>query len=171
MSRLFTREKMRLDGSFAFQVSIQQCSSPFKGYQTTTNDPAHSISGTLVSIGKDLGDHLLSVREKEIITSATTAGALVGGLAAGMVSDYAGRKWVIAFANVVFIGGYVELFLERRVMRVADVRRRFLDRAFVQVAARSLGVMVLGRLIVGLGASPYAPFTFGAHRSHSQESA
>ena len=58
-------------------------------------------------IGKDLSNHLLSNREKEIITSATTAGALVGGLASGTLSDFLGRKPIIGLANIVFIGGYV----------------------------------------------------------------
>lgn len=40
-----------------------------------------------------------------MITSATTLGALLGGLAAGAMSDYTGRKLVIALANVVFIAG------------------------------------------------------------------
>lgn len=66
-------------------------------------------------IGKDLSNHLLSNREKEIITSATTAGALVGGLASGTLSDFLGRKPIIGLANVVFIAGYVHFSYRRKV--------------------------------------------------------
>lgn len=45
------------------------------------------------------------VDAKEMITSATTLGALFGGLAAGTLSDYTGRKPVIAMSNAVFILG------------------------------------------------------------------
>ncbi|KAF8680083.1 Permeases of the major facilitator superfamily [Rhizoctonia solani] len=65
------------------------------------------ISGTLVTIGSDLGPAQLSNTQKELITSATTLGALIGGLAAGMISDFVGRKPVLAGANVVFIGGAI----------------------------------------------------------------
>ncbi|CED85172.1 general substrate transporter [Phaffia rhodozyma] len=65
------------------------------------------ISGTLVSIGSALGPAVLSSGQKELITSATTLGALLGGLAAGLSSDWIGRKMVIAVANVIFIAGAV----------------------------------------------------------------
>lgn len=58
------------------------------------------ISGALVTIGSDLGPAQLSNTQKELITSATTLGALLGGLAAGIVSDFVGRKPVLAGANV-----------------------------------------------------------------------
>lgn len=58
------------------------------------------ISGALVTIGSDLGPEHLSNTQKELITSATTLGALLGGLAAGIVSDFVGRKPVLAGANV-----------------------------------------------------------------------
>ncbi|KZO90017.1 MFS general substrate transporter, partial [Calocera viscosa TUFC12733] len=50
------------------------------------------ISGALVSIGSDLGPEELSAFEKELIRSSTTLGALIGGLVAGVISDYIGRK-------------------------------------------------------------------------------
>ncbi|GHJ86391.1 hypothetical protein NliqN6_2793 [Naganishia liquefaciens] len=86
------------------------------------------ISGTLVVIGDDLSNHLLSNREKEIITSATTVGALVGGLASGTLSDFWGRKPIIGLANVVFIAG-----------------------ALLQTFAQTVTLMVTGRVVVGLG--------------------
>lgn len=56
-----------------------------------------------LSAGKGVWDH--TADEKELITSATTLGALLGGLAAGTLSDYTGRKPVIAMSNGVFILG------------------------------------------------------------------
>ncbi|PCH37438.1 general substrate transporter [Wolfiporia cocos MD-104 SS10] len=65
------------------------------------------ISGALVTIGSDLGPASLSSGQKELITSATTLGALLGGLIAGMLSDYVGRRPVLAIADLIFIGGAV----------------------------------------------------------------
>jgi MFS transporter, SP family, solute carrier family 2 (myo-inositol transporter), member 13 len=84
------------------------------------------ISGTLVTIGTDLGNHLLTDIQKELITSATTLGALIGGLLSGILSDYLGRKWVIAVANVIFITG-----------------------ALIQTVAKSVSVMIGGRFVIG----------------------
>ncbi|THH00255.1 hypothetical protein EW026_g2249 [Hermanssonia centrifuga] len=65
------------------------------------------ISGALVTIGSDLGPAELSSGQKELITSATTLGALLGGLIAGALSDYVGRKPVLAIADIIFIGGAI----------------------------------------------------------------
>ncbi|KAI5448988.1 hypothetical protein NCC49_005698, partial [Naganishia albida] len=86
------------------------------------------ISGTLVSIKTDLSPLPLTTTQKETITSATTVGALIGGLSAGIGSDMVGRKGVVGLANGVFVVG-----------------------ALVQIAARSVPTMVLGRMVVGLG--------------------
>ncbi|BEI80050.1 hypothetical protein CcaverHIS002_0105790 [Cutaneotrichosporon cavernicola] len=85
------------------------------------------ISGTLVVIGTDLGAEL-TTHQKEAITSATTLGALFGGLGAGALSDARGRKGVLFLANIVFIVG-----------------------ALLQAAAHAVSTMVVGRFIVGLG--------------------
>lgn len=79
--------------------------------------------------------------QKEVITSATTLGALLGGLASGALSDLKGRKAVLSLANVVFIAG-----------------------ALLQAASSSVPSMVLGRFVVGLGvglASCIAPLYIG----------
>lgn len=91
-------------------------------------------------IGTDLGAELTTA-QKEIITSAMTLGALLGGLVAGTLSDLKGRKGVLSLANVVFILG-----------------------ALLQAASTSIAPMVLGRFVVGLGvglASCIAPLYIG----------
>ncbi|KAH9947864.1 general substrate transporter [Amylocystis lapponica] len=65
------------------------------------------VSGALVTIGSDLGPAQLSSGQKELITSSTTLGALLGGLVAGVLSDYLGRRPVLALADVIFIGGAI----------------------------------------------------------------
>ncbi|OJT10674.1 Myo-inositol transporter 1, partial [Trametes pubescens] len=65
------------------------------------------ISGALVTIGGDLGPAELSSGQKELITSSTTLGALLGALAAGMLSDFIGRRPVMGIADIIFIGGAI----------------------------------------------------------------
>lgn len=65
------------------------------------------ISGALVVIGADLGPAELSNQQKELITAATSLGALLAGIGSGALADVVGRKWVIAVADVVFIAGAV----------------------------------------------------------------
>ncbi|WVQ67991.1 uncharacterized protein L199_006197 [Kwoniella botswanensis] len=91
------------------------------GYDTA------AISGVLVIIKDDLGGPLTDW-QKEAITSSTTFGALLGGLLAGGLSDYTGRRLVIVLANVVFISG-----------------------SLIQAACHSVTLMITGRFIVGLG--------------------
>ncbi|OCF57200.1 MFS transporter, SP family, solute carrier family 2 (myo-inositol transporter), member 13 [Kwoniella mangroviensis CBS 10435] len=91
------------------------------GYDTA------AISGVLVIIKDDLGGPLTDW-QKEAITSSTTFGALLGGLLAGGLSDYTGRRLVIVLANAVFILG-----------------------SLIQAAFHSVPLMITGRFIVGLG--------------------
>ncbi|KAF8589738.1 general substrate transporter [Ramaria rubella] len=82
-------------------VCVSSISGLLFGYDTGV------ISGALVTIGSDLGPASLSNTQDELITSATTLGALIGGLVAGMLSDYAGRKPVLGIADIIFIGGAI----------------------------------------------------------------
>ncbi|KIK71378.1 hypothetical protein GYMLUDRAFT_33531 [Collybiopsis luxurians FD-317 M1] len=87
------------------------------------------ISGALVTIGEDLTHgSLLTDGQKEFITSATTLGALLGGLVAGVISDWSGRKLVLASADVIFIAG-----------------------AVVQAACHDVWTMIGGRFLIGWG--------------------
>ncbi|KAF8528146.1 hypothetical protein BU17DRAFT_73770 [Hysterangium stoloniferum] len=85
------------------------------------------ISGALVTIGSDLGPHSLSSTQDELITSATTLGALIGGLTAGIMSDYCGRKPVLAIADVIFLGG-----------------------AIGQAVCHTVSAMIGGRFLIGI---------------------
>jgi SP family myo-inositol transporter-like MFS transporter 13 len=50
-------------------------------------------------VGSDLG-HTLSHGELEIITAATTVGAIPGALILGTISDKIGRKWSMVIADI-----------------------------------------------------------------------
>ncbi|KAG6834693.1 hypothetical protein H0H93_008002, partial [Arthromyces matolae] len=86
------------------------------------------ISGALVTIGSDLGTSQLSNGQKEFITSATTLGALLGGLAAGVLSDWTGRRLVLGIADIIFIGG-----------------------AIAQAVCHTVWSMIGGRFLIGIG--------------------
>ncbi|KAG6908372.1 hypothetical protein DXG01_004870 [Tephrocybe rancida] len=86
------------------------------------------ISGALVSIGSDLGPAELSNGQKEFITSSTTLGALLGGLVAGVLSDWTGRRIVLGIADVIFIGG-----------------------AIGQAVCHTVWSMIGGRFLIGVG--------------------
>lgn len=81
----------------------------------------------LVSIREDLG-HTLTSGDKELITSMTTGFAFVGGIAAGVVSDRIGRKWLLGVADVTFVLG-----------------------AILQAVAHNIPTITAGRAIIGLG--------------------
>ncbi|KAF9531200.1 general substrate transporter [Crepidotus variabilis] len=86
------------------------------------------ISGALVTIGSDLGPDTLSNGQKELITSATTLGALLGGLVAGVLSDWTGRRLVLGIADIIFIGG-----------------------AIGQAVCHDVWSMIGGRFLIGIG--------------------
>ncbi|GAA5901488.1 hypothetical protein JCM6882_006294 [Rhodosporidiobolus microsporus] len=91
------------------------------------------IGGALVhdDIAADLHRTPLSSSNKEILTSATTLGALIAGFSSGILADVIGRKLVIGLADAIFIIG-----------------------AIMQAVAygpNSYWVMAVGRLIIGFG--------------------
>ncbi|KAK9455029.1 hypothetical protein V1511DRAFT_459162 [Dipodascopsis uninucleata] len=85
------------------------------------------ISGALVSIGQDLGQTITD-GQKELITSATSLGALLGGVIAGTLADVLGRKWVTFGANTLFVIG-----------------------AGIQTGAHTIWTMIAGRFVMGWG--------------------
>lgn len=103
-------------------VMCSAISSLLFGYDTGV------ISGALVTIGSDLGPEVLSNGQKELITSATTLGALLGGLVAGIMSDWTGRRWSLGFADVIFVGG-----------------------AIGQAVCHTVWAMIGGRFLIGVG--------------------
>ncbi|KAI0298359.1 general substrate transporter [Multifurca ochricompacta] len=122
------------------------------------------VSGALVSIGSDLGPESLSDLQKELITSATTLGALLGSLGAGMLSDAIGRRPVLGIADILFIGGAVGQAICHTVW--AMIGTRFLIGWGVGIAACVAPVVAYGidagfanthggwRWMVGLGTVP-----------------
>ena len=99
------------------------------------------ISSALVNVGKDLSNKFLTSVEKELITSATSLGALIGAIIGGLLANLLGRKMVIMGSNAVFIVGSI-----------------------IQVAAHTVWTMIVGRFILGLGvgvAALIAPLMLG----------
>jgi sugar porter (SP) family MFS transporter len=83
------------------------------------------ISGALIFIRQEF---TLSTFEQELVVSIVLAGAIVGALTGGRLSDRFGRRATLFATSVVFILG-----------------------AIVCAAAPSIAVLVIGRVIVGLG--------------------
>lgn len=86
------------------------------------------ISAALVQIGTDLLNRVLTSGEKELITSATSLGALIGVVLFGVVANIYGRKNVLFGSNVMFIAGTI-----------------------VQLCAKTVWTMIAGRFILGFG--------------------
>jgi SP family myo-inositol transporter-like MFS transporter 13 len=85
------------------------------------------ISAALVSIGTDLGSEL-SYGQEELITSATSLGALCGAAITSPLADNLGRKYTSMGANIFLMVG-----------------------AIVQLAAHSVWTMIAGRFVMGWG--------------------
>ncbi|XP_078436691.1 inositol transporter 2 [Wolffia australiana] len=86
------------------------------------------ISGALLYIRDDFSAVDRKTWLQEIIVSAAVAGAIAGAAVGGYVSDRFGRRSAILAADVLFLGGAVGM-----------------------AAAPSPGIVVLGRVLVGLG--------------------
>ncbi|GAA6027340.1 hypothetical protein JCM8097_002608 [Rhodosporidiobolus ruineniae] len=91
------------------------------------------IGGALVhqDIAADLHRVPLKSFDKEILTSATTLGALIAGFSSGILADIVGRKMVIGLADAIFIIGAI--------MQA------------VSYGPNAYWVMAAGRLIIGFG--------------------
>ena len=83
------------------------------------------VSGALIILKKRF--HLTFFME-ELVVSITIAGAILGALYAGPMSQYLGRKFVLLFSAIIFIIG-----------------------AIFMAAAENTGELLTGRAIVGLG--------------------
>jgi len=83
------------------------------------------ISGALIFIRTQFG---LSTFQQELVVSVVLVGAAVGALSGGRLADIFGRRFMLLVTASIFVAG-----------------------ALVCAAAPSLIVLVIGRLIVGLG--------------------
>ncbi len=83
------------------------------------------ISGALIFIRTQFG---LSTFQQELVVSVVLVGAAVGALTGGRLADVFGRRFMLLITALIFVAG-----------------------AMVCAAAPSLGLLVMGRLIVGLG--------------------
>jgi sugar porter (SP) family MFS transporter len=83
------------------------------------------ISGALIFIRTQFG---LSTFQQELLVSIVLVGAAVGALSGGRLADVFGRRFMLMATAVIFVTG-----------------------ALVCAAAPSLNILVVGRLIVGLG--------------------
>ncbi|KAI7890542.1 general substrate transporter [Mucor mucedo] len=82
------------------------------------------ISGALTFLEDEF--HMNSV-QKELVVGATTFGAIFGGFGAGILSDRFGRKILVIVSSVIFIAG-----------------------ALILALAPNYGVLLFGRIVVGL---------------------
>lgn len=99
------------------------------------------ISAVLVTICSDLG-HELSSKDKELVTSVTSGGALIGALFAGIPADRYGRKLGIYIGCILFLTGTI-----------------------LQSAAFSVPQMAVGRFIVGVGVGSASMIVVRIHYS------
>ncbi|WRT68161.1 uncharacterized protein IL334_005136 [Kwoniella shivajii] len=85
------------------------------------------VGVALPYVGDQLG-HALSSAEQEIATAATTIGAILGAAILGFFADKWGRKWCLLISDLFFTAG-----------------------AIVIATSFSLGQLIAGRLILGVG--------------------
>lgn len=83
------------------------------------------MSGAIIFIQEDLN---ISEVQEEVLVGILSIISLLGSLAGGKTSDAVGRKWTIAFAAIIFQSGAVIMSL-----------------------APSFGILMIGRLLAGIG--------------------
>lgn len=86
------------------------------------------ISGALISVGTDLSNKVLTGGEKELITSATSLGALLGAVLGGILANLLGRRMVLLGSNVIFVVGSI-----------------------IQLVSKTVWTMIAGRFVLGWG--------------------
>ncbi|XBW34627.1 hypothetical protein QEN19_000194 [Hanseniaspora menglaensis] len=121
-SVMITFDTYSMSNFVVFLTFVASISGFMFGYDTGY------ISTALISINKDLSNKELSYGDKELITSATSLGALITAIFAGTFADIYGRKKSIMFSNFLFIIG-----------------------AVLQVTSHTIWQMIIGRLIMGFG--------------------
>ncbi|KAG2214132.1 hypothetical protein INT46_001866 [Mucor plumbeus] len=82
------------------------------------------ISGALTLLQQDFN---MSNTEKELVVGGTTFGAIFGGFFSGLLTDRFGRKILVIVSSVIFIAG-----------------------ALILALAPNYGVLLFGRVVVGL---------------------
>ncbi|KAG1083985.1 hypothetical protein G6F42_021981 [Rhizopus arrhizus] len=82
------------------------------------------ISGALTLLQQDFN---MSNTEKELVVGGTTFGAIFGGFFSGLLTDRFGRKILVIVSSIIFIAG-----------------------ALILALAPSYGVLLFGRVVVGL---------------------
>lgn len=83
------------------------------------------ISGAIIFLSKELR---LSTFEQELVVSSVLVGATVGALSGGHLADILGRRSMLLITSVIFVAG-----------------------ALICAFTPSLAILVVGRVIVGLG--------------------
>lgn len=121
-SVMITFDTYSMSNFVVFLTFVASISGFMFGYDTGY------ISTALISMKKDLSNKELSYGDKEMITSATSLGALITALFAGTFADIFGRRPTIMFSNILFIVG-----------------------AILQVCSHSIWQMIIGRFIMGFG--------------------
>lgn len=121
-SVMITFDTYSMSNFVVFLTFVASISGFMFGYDTGY------ISTALISINKDLSNKELTYGDKELITSATSLGALITALFAGTFADLYGRKKSIMFSNFLFVIG-----------------------AVLQVTANTVWQMIIGRFIMGFG--------------------
>ncbi|EGW33325.1 uncharacterized protein SPAPADRAFT_60662 [Spathaspora passalidarum NRRL Y-27907] len=86
------------------------------------------ISSALIQVGTDLSNKILTSGEKELITSATSLGALLGAIVGGILANLIGRRMVLLGSNVIFVVGTI-----------------------IQLVAHTVWTMIAGRFVLGWG--------------------
>jgi len=89
----------------------------------------------------DLG-HFLSYSEQEIVTAATTIGAIFGGAILGALADRLGRKPCLFIADVAYVDCSAV---------AASLTPSFTAGAVIIAASYSVGQIIVGRLVLGVG--------------------